>query len=185
MKHKSTSVPKRPDPRALKTLAQVQTAFLALLQRRSYDRIRVSDITRKARVGRATFYAHFDSKDALLAAELRRVVAPMLVRAGTAGCPINAAHLFAHLLAAREVFRSLMTGRSRESSERIVQDVLEARIVELLPGVGTTSSTFVPRFVAGTLVTLAVWALDQPSPPSATALQQTFGELVRGALAPA
>jgi hypothetical protein len=54
---KSQSVAQNVDPRAEKTRVLITTSFVALLSRRSYDRIRVSDITRKARVGRATFYA--------------------------------------------------------------------------------------------------------------------------------
>jgi AcrR family transcriptional regulator len=67
---KSRSVAEVVDPRVEKTRASIASAFTGLLMRRSYDRIRVSAITRKAAVGRATFYAHFATKDALLQGEL-------------------------------------------------------------------------------------------------------------------
>ena len=58
------------DIRAVRTRQQINSAFVMLMHRRSYDSMRVSDITRKAGVGRATFYAHFTSKDDLLRSQL-------------------------------------------------------------------------------------------------------------------
>src|SRR5450755_3726324 len=94
-KQKSESVSQSADPRAEKTRALITSSFVALLSRRSYERIRVSDITRKARIGRATFYAHFASKHALLEAEVARVVLPML--APDDRCLVDCTMLFAHV----------------------------------------------------------------------------------------
>jgi len=104
---KSQSVAKVVDPRAEKTRAAIAAAFAGLLMRRPYDRIRVSAITRKAAVGRTTFYAHFATKDALLQAELVRVVADTLVDAPKEPCLVECTRLFAHVQHARGIFRSL------------------------------------------------------------------------------
>ena len=185
-KQKSRSVPQNADPRAEKTRALITASFLALLGRRSYDRIRVSDITRKARVGRATFYAHFASKDALLAAELARVVVPMLAELPGDSCLVDCTKLFAHVQHARDIYRSLTSGSTRVVTERIVQDALEARINWILVERGKAEPpvpAFAPRFVASTLLTLIAWSLEQPAVPSPTALQDTFRSLVGRALA--
>ena len=66
IEQKSASVQERVDLRSRRTRHHIDHALTRLLLRRSYDAIRVSDITKKAEIGRGTFYAHFDNKDELL-----------------------------------------------------------------------------------------------------------------------
>jgi AcrR family transcriptional regulator len=187
-RHKSRSVAEGTDPRAEKTRSLISGAFVALVSNRAYARIRVSDITRKAGIGRATFYAHFDSKDALLRAEIVRIVLPMLVELPGDPCLFDCTKLFAHIQHAREIYRSLMSGATRIANERIFQDALEARIASFAgaPVVQFNASipqgTFVPRFVAGTILTLIAWSLEQATAPPPTELQSAFRSLVGGAL---
>ena len=187
-RQKSCSVAEPTDPRAEKTRALISAAFLALVNRRPYERIRVSDITRKAGVGRATFYAHFDSKNALLRAELDRVVLPMLVEVPGDPCLVDCTMLFAHVLQAQEIYRSLMAGTARAGNERMLQDAIEARIASALvaPLVQTNAtiptSGFVPRFVAGTVLTLIAWSLEQAVAPQPVDLQKAYRTLVGHAL---
>jgi AcrR family transcriptional regulator len=153
--------------------------------RRPYDRIRVSAITRKAAVGRATFYAHFATKDALLQAELVRVVSHTLVETPREPCLVECTRLFAHVQHARDIFRSLTAGPAHVITERIIQDALEMRIAEAVTARGNvraTTPTFAPRFVASTLLTLIAWSLEQPSAPSPDELQEIFRSLVGRAL---
>jgi len=182
---KSQSVAKAVDPRGAKTRASIAAAFAALLRRRPYDRIRVSAITRKAAVGRATFYAHFATKDALLQAEMVRVVSHTLVDAPNEPCLVECTRLFAHVQYAREIFRSLTSGPVHVVTERIIQDALEMRIAAATTARGdvpTMTPTFAPRFVASTLLTLIAWSLEQPSVPSPDELQEIFRSLVGRAL---
>jgi AcrR family transcriptional regulator len=181
----SRSVAEVVDPRVEKTRASIAAAFTALLMRRPYDRIRVSAITRKAAVGRATFYAHFATKDALLRAELARVVSHMLVDTPQERCLVECTRLFAHVQHARNIFCSLTSGPAHVVTERIIQDTLEARIAAAATARGdvrTTTPTFAPRFVASTLLTLIAWSLEQRGAPSPEELQETFRSLVGRAL---
>ncbi|MDG0792298.1 TetR/AcrR family transcriptional regulator [Cohnella ginsengisoli] len=54
------------DPRVLRTRQFIRAAFRDLLRRKGFDAITIKDIAQKATINRATFYAHFEDKYALL-----------------------------------------------------------------------------------------------------------------------
>jgi len=54
------------DPRVIRTHQSIEQAFLELVSREGFQAISVQDITSLAGVNRATFYAHFPDKYALL-----------------------------------------------------------------------------------------------------------------------
>lgn len=54
------------DPRVRRTRQLLMQAFVVLLNKKSFDAITVQEIADQATVNRATFYAHFDDKYALL-----------------------------------------------------------------------------------------------------------------------
>ena len=66
------------DPRVQRTQHLLQQAFLKLLMQDSFEAVTVKDIARQAMVNRATFYAHFDDKYALLDATIQGVFQTML-----------------------------------------------------------------------------------------------------------
>src|SRR5208282_3885001 len=125
MKHKSESVPNRGDARTRRTLARIDDAFVQLLYVRSYEAIRVSDIAKKARIGRATFYAHYDSKGSLLRSRFMRVIEPMILLRPADPCLFDCTALFAHILSARRLYRSV-------AGARVIRDCIENRLRTLL-----------------------------------------------------
>ncbi|OZB95395.1 TetR/AcrR family transcriptional regulator [Paenibacillus sp. XY044] len=54
------------DPRVLRTRQLIREAFRALLQSKGFDSITINDIAQRATINRATFYAHYEDKYALL-----------------------------------------------------------------------------------------------------------------------
>lgn len=66
-------VPEAPriDPRVVRTRKLLRDALDGLLKERSFDTIGIQDITDRATVNRATFYAHYQDKYALLDAIVR------------------------------------------------------------------------------------------------------------------
>src|ERR1700731_1400259 len=56
----------RLDPRIRRTRQLLQEALRKLLEQKEFDKISVQDITEAATINRATFYAHYTDKFALL-----------------------------------------------------------------------------------------------------------------------
>ena len=54
------------DRRQRKTREAIFNAFISLLSKKDFEHITVGEIIKDADVGRATFYAHFETKDFLL-----------------------------------------------------------------------------------------------------------------------
>jgi AcrR family transcriptional regulator len=63
--------PARVDPRVTRTRKLIRDALVSLLAEKNFESITVQDIAGRATVNRATFYAHFTDKFALLDAMIR------------------------------------------------------------------------------------------------------------------
>lgn len=72
----------RLDPRVKRTRQLLQNALLELLREKSMEGISIQDITERATINRATFYAHFPDKyalmDSIVREQFRRVIAEHL-----------------------------------------------------------------------------------------------------------
>ncbi|MGA8535585.1 MAG: TetR/AcrR family transcriptional regulator [Candidatus Tumulicola sp.] len=87
--------PSRVDPRVTRTRKLIRDSLVSLLAEKSFESISVHDIAERATVNRATFYAHFTDKFALLDALIREDVAARL----SEGDPLSASNTRALLLA--------------------------------------------------------------------------------------
>jgi AcrR family transcriptional regulator len=195
-KHKSASVPDvgrknaNRDRRVVRTRQQIDAAFVALLHRRSYGNIRVSDITKKAGVGRATFYAHYASKDDLLLSQFQRIVAPMLAATPNGACPVNAVAFLTHVMGSPQIYKALM-GPGAGKAPRILRDCIEHRVQQSLsagdrhPGTAgfDVQKMIASRFVASSLLVVIECSIEGKAGESPESLQAIFSELVGGGLA--
>lgn len=111
------------DRRQRKSREAIFHAFTELLEQRPFHQITVEQIIQRADVGRATFYAHFETKDTLLK-ELNRELFCHIFDAtdGTShrhifACETHAApilHLFQHLSANEHQILRLLSSPSNE-----------------------------------------------------------------------
>ena len=70
--------PFHPDLRVTRTRQAIRTAFLGLLEEKGFEAITVKDITARALINRATFYAHYDDKYALMNAIEEQLIEDLL-----------------------------------------------------------------------------------------------------------
>jgi AcrR family transcriptional regulator len=65
-------VEEKVDPRVRRTLQFLEEAFSTLIDEKDFQSITIQDITERAGINRATFYAHFSDKYALLDYKIRQ-----------------------------------------------------------------------------------------------------------------
>jgi AcrR family transcriptional regulator len=174
------------DRRISRTRRSIDAAFLALLQRRGYDAVSVSDIVREADVGRATFYEHYTSKDDLLRAQLRQVTTTMLCAGTQPPTLLDATPLFVHVRDVPMLYR-LVAGRAAAvRSLRLVQQVLEERAALILAkhlseGASLRTPLTAPiacRLIVANLVALLAWWTENGMRETAGEMQAPFESCV-------
>jgi AcrR family transcriptional regulator len=200
IKHKSASVSDQvakrrqaqaKDRRVVRSRSRLDAAFVELLHRRSYGNIRVSDITKKAGVGRATFYAHYASKDDLLRSQFSRIVAPMLALRPNEACPLDATAFFAHVLSSARIYKALIGGPEAGAAPTVLRDCFEEHVRQALhqrddPAATTAESALrqavISRAVASSLLAVIECGMESAPAPSPQEAQAILSKFVAGGL---
>ena len=180
--------PRRGDRRSRRTRQQLSEALVALLLEKRYDTITVQEIIDRADVGRSTFYAHFLDKDDLLLQEITGLVATMSIhterREGRSRV-IPSLELLRHVGEQQRLYRALVRGRIFDPVLMMIQISLgrhvEARLAALMPPgqVPAVPLALVGQHMAGALLTLLQWWLEQDAPDSPEQINAHFEYLVR------
>ncbi|AIY40469.1 Transcriptional regulator [Collimonas arenae] len=174
---KSASVQESVDLRSRRTRHHIDHALTKLLLRRSYDAIRVSDITKKAEIGRGTFYAHFDNKDELLRKQLTDVLSRFISVSTDQLCLLDATMLFTHLRDVPQMYQSLMSGASGPGVLRMAQEILEQRLHAILEAREELPPSLHAHFVSASLFTVLAWWTENGMQQSPSEMQSIFAEL--------
>ena len=124
-------------------------AVVALLTRRSFDDICVTDICGRASVHRSTFYKYYADKYELLEVQFR-ALAETLIR-GEDDLPRFLRHVEENLT----LYRPLLLDPKNSEAERILRQQLALRLRET-SGAGSEAGA---QFLAGGLLAAAAWWL--------------------------
>lgn len=120
------------DRRVRKSRAAIFGAFEELLQKKSYTSITVGDIIEAADVGRTTFYAHFQTKDALLDELCKDIFAHVIAPAPEKGHSFSSdsteeqlLHALCHLAEQRDRLAPLLAS----PSSHLFWEAIESQLV--------------------------------------------------------
>lgn len=116
------------DPRVKRTRQLLLQAFVELLAEKGFRAMSVQDIAERATVNRATFYAHFEDKYALMESFIREGFQQMLASRLSASAPFTLDNL--HLLI-RTVFDYLAQvhhGQCKSTDKQQIEPLLEATV---------------------------------------------------------
>lgn len=162
------------DRRIERTEETLRQALVSLIRERGFEHLTVQDIIDRANVGRATFYAHFDNKDALLASgfdqlrdALRTAQRAALARTGPVEHRLFAftREVFAHTDAHRDLFRMMVGRRSGAAVQRILHKLIGDLVRRDLEAVADRLPENAPRealvqFMTGALFGLLMWWVE-------------------------
>jgi len=158
---------KKIDSRVQQTREALLAALPVLMRERGYERLTIQNVLDTAGVGRATFYAHFDSKDELLAASVARL-RQWLVAAWSAmpdqrlGFTLP---LFQHLSSHGELYKKSIARDSEVSVERHIRQMLTGLVRDDLASrrghkANAASLELAVQYVVGALWSTITWWLD-------------------------
>src|SRR5437588_10655637 len=152
------------DPRVKRTRRLLMQAFTELAAEKDIRAITVQDIAGRATLNRATFYAHFRDKDALLDAAFRERTREMLSAKLTPASPLTRDNLCSLFCIVCEILNTMVRRcpRSLGEDHRVVkklavQEELHAFILEWLQEGLPDKRT--QRFPLDALATLVSWSL--------------------------
>lgn len=152
--------------RSAQTRAWIITSFSRLVLGRRYESLSVGEVTRKAGVGRSTFYEHFQDKDDVLRQALAGLLAPLADAAVGRGDPARVRAVLDHVAENRDRSIAMLDGPARAQ----VQDALVQLILTRL----TTGAHHPPsvaqrlnasRLAGSHVAVLQTW-LKEPAWPS-------------------
>jgi len=182
---------KKADRRVLRTRELLLDAFVALMIERGFEKLTVQHLLDQAGVGRATFYAHFRSKEDLLASSIARLETGLrhawkstaTSRAKPAETLGFALPFFQHIDSHRSIYY-LNVGRAGHAT---VEQHLHRRLVDLvredlLSQRGTRGKSVateaVVQYVAGAMWSLGIWWIGSRAHLSPEELTALFRKLV-------
>src|SRR5437588_10350962 len=152
------------DPRVKRTRRLLMQAFTELAAEKDIRAITVQDIAGRATLNRATFYAHFRDKDALLDAAFRDRTREMLAEKLTPSSPLTRENLCSLFCIVCEILNTMVRHcpRSLGEDHRVVkklavQQELHTFILEWLEEGLPDKHT--RRFPLDKLATLVSWSL--------------------------
>lgn len=158
------------DRRVRQTRETLLDALLELMIERGYERLTVQNLLDRANVGRATFYAHFDSKDELLACSIERLRAWLVNEWRTMpeqrlGFTLP---FFQHLSSHKIIYQKTIARESEVSVERHIRLMLRELVREdfrtrqpLKPGSRVDAGVdLATRYVVGALWSMIDWWME-------------------------
>jgi AcrR family transcriptional regulator len=173
--------PKAPDRRVQRTRETLLEALGELLMECGYERITIQNIIDRAGVGRATFYAHFESKDDLLACSLSRLRDLLRVPRGTGARERFAftRPFFEHLLSHRRIYLMTVCREDEITVERLVRQMLTdfVRAEVTTRHVPTPGEALAIQYVVGALWSTLVWWMDHGQALSPAEVNTRFQQL--------
>lgn len=176
------------DRRSQRTRQLLSTALLEAMLDKRYSEITVQDIIDRANIGRSTFYAHYLDKDDLLLSEFTRVLDALssdIARFGPSGSAApTLAHFFAHVQEHHRLYTALVRGGGidlllKKGHARMQQTIEQhLRSLSLAEQTPAAPLPLVAAVIAGSILTMITWWLEQGMPYTPQQMDAMFQQLV-------
>jgi len=152
----STLQDEKEDPRITRTRGLLEQAFMEVVAKKGFQAVSVQDITDKAGVNRATFYAHFPDKYALLDHSIRMQFRQELEKRTLNVCTFSMENLHALIITVCEFiatasshcnppspqFESLMETQVKAQMQELIQNWIEKLDTHITPDLAATAASW-------------------------------------------
>jgi AcrR family transcriptional regulator len=172
------------DRRVQRTKRLLAEALIALVLERGYEAISIAEITERAHVGYATFFRHYDDKDALLHEVLEVVLGELLAllqQPEALGDPsVMGLVIFTYVGRNSQICRVLL---GRQGSRALMQRMVAIGTQQALGRYGAHLSPSVPIEIAAhhivvASIALIQWWLDHDLPYSPEQMAEIYRDLI-------
>jgi len=177
------------DRRAARSRDLLLAALPGLLAERGFERLTTQNIIDRAGVGRATFYAHFESKDELLAASVGRLREWLeAMRKLQPAQPFAFMRpFFEHLASHRAIYRTTFERDSEVAVERHIRTMMRDLVrIELLANrtarQDDAAIELATQFVVSTFWSVTVWWMGGNAQRSPAEVDAVFRRLAQPGL---
>jgi len=178
--------------RVARTKAAIEDAFVQLVLERGYDKVTVEDITDRADLARATFYAHYPNKQAVQFSVFTRLTEDLVRRIAAEGGPWNTVHRdaisAAYTQAAEmpDLYRACLSdARTRQAHLSTLSRYAEENFRDRLKALGQQPRVPVPlmarAFVGAHVAVLEAWLAGELEGDVEELASMTLDLLIRGA----
>jgi AcrR family transcriptional regulator len=147
------------DPRVKRTRGLILQSFENLLAEKNFESVSVQDVTDKAQINRATFYAHFQDKYALLDFSIQQMFMQEIEKRTLNVCSYSPDNLRNLILAVCEFLGKLHTScaQPHDQFESLVEGTIKKQIFDLLSYWLRKSK--LPTELPATVATWAIYGL--------------------------
>ena len=183
-----TEEPAKLDRRVIRTRKLLRNALMELILEKGYDAVTVQDITDRADLGRATFYVHYrGGKEQLLVSNLEEIYDELvsrlkpLKREGLLPGPHKPSQVaFEHAAEHHDLYLVLLRSQAAASIAQRIREYLAGAIHQELEVLATESPIplkVIASYMAGSLIALITWWLENDMPYSPEYMSQIFSRL--------
>ena len=182
--------------RSQRTREDLQKTLIELMSEKAYDAITIQDIADRAKIGRTTFYLHFNTKDELFlrcheAMARQFSIGPLHPLSREEMLSPEAPHgltsAYQHLEEARGMLYAIFQGKDSLLIMRRIRDWNAQAIETNLRAAFAETESIIPldvlaNYLAGAQIALLHWWLEKRQPHTLENLAQTFHRLQRAAI---
>lgn len=184
---------KTTDRRIQRTRQLLQDALLALILEKGFDAVTVQDIIDRANVGRSTFYAHFQDKDALLLSGFEHLLAEFekhlmsdeMMNNSPWGLSLT---MLQHAQGQRQLYKALAGKQGGNLAlshiQKYLYTYLYAHLDAHMKQVLSKRKKSIPpeilaHYLSSSFISLLTWWLDNDSAYSAEQMNEYYRQLVQ------
>src|SRR5258706_2982066 len=149
------------DPRVKRTRSLILGAFEQLLAEKNFESISVQDVTDKAEINRATFYAHFHDKYALLDYSIRQMFMHEIEKRTLNACHYTPDNLRNLILATAKFLSNMHNecAQPHQQFESLVEGTIKKIIFDLLSYWLKQTNSKISTDIPATVATWAIYGL--------------------------